>query len=80
MNPIGIISFKKYVSVSPQMVIAFFSAEKMLQNYNKYLTYTNKLLFFCRNAIFLHIRCTTRLFDYAKTMQRYNKKPKGAKV
>ena len=52
MNPIGIISFKKYVSVSPQMVIAFFSAEKMLQNYNKYLTYTNKLLFFCRNAIF----------------------------
>ena len=66
MNPIGIISLKKYVSVSPQMVIAFFSAEKMLQNYNKYLTYTNKLLFFCRNAIFLHIRCTTRLFDYAK--------------
>ena len=34
------------------MVNAFFSAEKMLQNYNKYLTYTNKLLFFCRNAIF----------------------------
>ena len=52
MNPIGIISFKKYVSVSPQMVIAFFSAEKMPQNYNKYLTYANKLLFFSLNATF----------------------------
>lgn len=48
------------------MVNAFFSAEKMLQSYNKYLTYANKLLFFCLNAAFLHIRCTTRLFDYAK--------------
>lgn len=52
MNPIGIISLKKYVSVSPQMVIAFFSAEKMPQNYNKYLTYANKLLFFSLNATF----------------------------
>ena len=34
------------------MVIAFFSAEKMPQNYNKYLTYANKLLFFSLNATF----------------------------
>ena len=58
------------------MVIAFFSAEKMLQNYNKYLTYTNKLLFFCRNAIFLHIRCTTTRFASAKLQQK-NKRRKG---
>lgn len=34
------------------MVNAFFSAEKMLQSYNKYLTYANKLLFFSLNATF----------------------------
>ena len=62
------------------MVIAFFSAEKMLQNYNKYLTYANKLLFFCLNAAFLHIRCTTCLFDDVKSLQRSNKKAKSAKV
>ena len=56
------------------MANAFFSAEKMLQNYNKYLTYANKLLFFCRNAIFLHIRCTTRLFDYAENDAKLQQK------
>jgi hypothetical protein len=45
------------------MVNAFFSAEKMLQSYNKYLTYANKLLFFSLNATFLHIRCTTVACD-----------------
>ena len=34
------------------MVNAFFSAEKMLQNYNKYLTYANKLLFFLPKRYF----------------------------
>ena len=37
------------------MVITFFSIEKMLQNYNKYLTYANKLLFFLpERRIFAH--------------------------
>ena len=45
------------------MVNAFFSAENMLQSYNKYLTYANKLLFFAETPLFLHIRCTTIACD-----------------
>ncbi len=34
------------------MVITFFSAEKMSQNYISYPTYANNCCFFCLNAIF----------------------------
>ena len=80
MNPIGIISFKKYVSVSPQMVIAFFSAEKMLQNYNKYLTYTNNSAFFCIFAPYRTFGVLLACSTMRKTLQKYYKKSKGAKV
>ena len=43
------------------MVTAIFSAEKMLQKYNNYLTYANKLLFFCLNAIFCTYFLTYRV-------------------
>ena len=75
------------------MVNAFFSAEKMLQSYNKYLTYANKLLFFYLNATFFAhkvyycrlrlatngspIRQRTTLYDLR--VQKYYKKMKGAK-
>ena len=62
------------------MVITFFSAEKMLQNYNNYLTYANKLLFFCLNAIFLYITCTTLLCCNVKYAAKIQQKTTGTKV
>ncbi len=56
----------KYVSVSPRMMITFFSAEKMSQNYSNYLTYANNLLFFLpERHFFAHIFWHTVYHLYA---------------
>ena len=56
------------------MAVAFFSAEKMVQNYNNYLIYANKLLFFLpERRFFAHIvyhLCAVMRLAGAKVQQK----------
>lgn len=59
VNQIGIISNNQYVSAAFIVWLPIFSTEKTLQNYNKYLSYANILLFyFAGIATLTHMLCT----------------------
>lgn len=76
---IGIISNNMLRQCVPR-THAIFSAEKILQRYNKFLKYANNLLFFCIKCTYFLMLCTKNAFLRRSALQRYNKKTKSARV